>query len=183
MKYGYARVSTKGQKLASQLDSLRKAGCEKIFREKRSAIKQRPVLNALLSRLQRGDVLVVWKLDRLGRSVQHLVRVVQDLDDRGIGFHSISDSIDTRSPSGRLMFHILAAIAEFERSLIAERTHAGIEAARRRGKRIGRPPSLNASQIATARAMAESGAFTPEAIAASFDVGKTTLWRALSAAA
>ena len=140
MKIGYARVSTEDQNLALQIDALRQQGCERIFEEKMTgASRSRPVLHETLAALRPGDVLVVWKLDRLGRSLQHLIEITAGLELRGIDFHSISDGIDTRTPAGKLLFHIVGAIAEFERSQISERTKAGMAAARLRGKRLGRP--------------------------------------------
>jgi DNA invertase Pin-like site-specific DNA recombinase len=141
---GYARVSTQDQDLALQLDALRKHGVDRelIFTDKASgATHERPGLDACFSELRSGDVLLVWRLDRLGRSVRHLVTVIDDLRNRGIGFRSICDgAIDTTTPSGELIFLIFSALAQFERRLIQERTKAGLAAARARGRRGGRPP-------------------------------------------
>ena len=150
MLVGYARVSTQDQKPELQLDALRKAGCERIFSDKASgAQRDRPELSAALSYMRdgAGDVLVVWKLDRLARSLKQLIETVEDLGTRGIGFRSLTEAIDTTSAGGRLTFHIFGAMAEFERSIIRERTRAGLDAARARGRRVaGRqlcPPRMS----------------------------------------
>jgi len=147
-KIGYARVSTEDQNLALQLDALRHDGCHRIYQEKITGkIASRPVLTSALASLGEGDMLVVWKLDRLGRSLKHLIDIVQELEARKIGFRSIADGIDTETPSGRLLFHVIGAIAEFEARQISERTKAGLLAARRRGQRLGRPPVLTPEGI------------------------------------
>jgi DNA invertase Pin-like site-specific DNA recombinase len=147
-KIGYARVSTEDQNLDLQIHALRQDGCVDLFEEKITGTSQsRPVLNAALESLKAGDTLVVWKLDRLGRSLQHLIEILQSLEARDVGFRSISDSIDTNSAGGRLLFHILGALAEFESSLISERTKAGLQAARRKGKTLGRPKCMDGAQI------------------------------------
>ncbi len=157
MKIGYARVSTEDQQLDLQLDVLRKEGCAKVFEEKvTGTTNARPELQAALAALQEGDVLLVWRLDRLGRSLRHLIDIVQELETRRIGFQSLSDNIDTTSPGGRLLFHILGAIAEFECGLISERTKAGLQAARRQGKQLGRPRCMSAEQIEQARLLFEA---------------------------
>lgn len=152
---GYARVSTKDQDLALQVDALRAAGCElsDIYTDHgvSGKLAKRPGLDQALEHLEPGDTLVVWKLDRLGRSVQHLVAVVNTLGQAGIGFRSLTEGIDTTTNGGRLVFHIFAAIAEFERGLIAERTQAGLDAARAKGHYGGRPPALTREQQALAR--------------------------------
>jgi len=141
MNVGYARVSTRDQKPELQLDALREAGCERIFEEKASgAQRDRPELKAALDYMRGGDTLVVWKLDRLARSMKQFVDTVEGLDKRGIGFRSITESIDTVTPGGKLVFHVFGALAEFERSIIRERTEAGLRAARDRGRLGGRPP-------------------------------------------
>lgn len=180
MRIGYARVSTDDQNLRLQLDALRSAGCERIYRDDgiSAVARERPGLNRALRRLKEGDILVVWKLDRLGRSLPHLIEVITDLRDRGIGFESLRDHIDTTSAGGRFYFHILAALAEFERELIGERTKAGMAAAKRQGIRIGRPRKLNAAQIEHARALVNAGE-TVTAVASSLVVNPTTLLRAL----
>lgn len=139
MIIGYARVSTHDQNLDSQLDALQKADCEQIFQEKITGkIKDRPELISCLKALRKGDVLVVWKLDRLARSLKDLVEIITDLNQREIGFKSLTEAIDTNSATGRLVFHIFGALAEFEHSLIRERTIAGLDAARARGRKGGR---------------------------------------------
>ena len=140
MKVGYARVSTHDQHLALQLDALRKAGCRQVYEEVVSGARaDRPVLQQALAHLRKGDVLMIWKLDRLGRSLRHLIEVVSDLAQRGIGFKSLQEHLDTTTSSGKLVFHMFGALAEFERDLIRERTHAGLTAARARGRLGGRP--------------------------------------------
>ncbi len=144
MLIGYARVSTTDQNVSLQIDDLKKVGCEKIFRDKVSGAKaDRPGLQNALEFLREGDSLVVWRLDRLGRSLKHLLETVSLLEERGIGFRSLQESIDTTTSGGRLIFHIFGALAEFERNLIRERTMAGLKAARARGKFGGRPRKLD----------------------------------------
>lgn len=181
MKIGYARVSTEDQLLDLQIEALRKAGCVRIFEEKKSGtLKHRPALYAAMKALEEGDVLVVWKLDRLGRSLQELMRILGRLERRGIGFWSLSDQIDTTTPAGKLLFHITGAVAEFERALISERTKAGMLAARRRGRRPGRPPALNASQERVVQRLAIRDDVPMELIADRMKVSKTTVWRAVA---
>jgi len=140
MKIGYARVSTKDQSLDLQIDALKKEGCKQIFHEVVSGTKtERAELDRLLSQLREGDILVIWKLDRLGRSLKHLVELVHELNEKGIGLQSINDPIDTTTSQGRLVFNIFASLAEFERDIIRERTQAGLKAARARGRVGGRP--------------------------------------------
>ena len=148
MLIGYARISTVDQNLNLQRDALVASGCEKIYYDKgvSGAKAKRPGLDKALRSLQRGDVLVVWKLDRLGRSVKHLIEITTQLETKGIGFQSLSDAIDTSTAGGRLYFHLMGAFAEFERNLISERTKAGMAAAKARGVKIGRPKKLNAEQ-------------------------------------
>ncbi|MAD65660.1 recombinase family protein [Haliea sp.] len=144
MKIGYARISTKDQNFESQDQALKNEGCEKIYRDVVSgAKKERPGLNRLLSDLRRGDILVVYKLDRLGRSLSHLVQLIETLGEKGVYINSLSDKVDTSSASGRLIMNVVGAIAEFERELIRERTKAGLSAARARGKQGGRPAGLS----------------------------------------
>lgn len=139
-KIGYARVSTSDQKLDSQLDELEKAGCSKIFHEKASSVKKRPEFENCLNYLREGDTLVVWKLDRLGRTTKKLLELIDDLKDRGINLQIITLGVDTSTAAGRLFFTMMAGLAEMERELIRERTRAGLEAARARGKSGGRKP-------------------------------------------
>ena len=153
MRIGYARVSTDEQNLALQVDALRQARCDEIYEDHGVSGTQieREGLSGALAAIGAGDTLVVWKLDRLGRSLAFLIDLINDLGEKGTGFHSLQDGIDTTTSSGKLVFHILGALAEFERDLIRERTKAGMKAARARGKHIGRPHKLTAEQIAHAR--------------------------------
>src|SRR3990167_2719326 len=151
MKIGYARVSTREQNLDMQIMALEAAGCEKIYEEKVSGVKMdRPILNHLIKQLRPNDVLVIWKLDRLGRSLKNLIELVQQLIERDIGLCSLNDPIDTTNPQGRLIFNIFASLAEFERDVIRERTQAGLSAARARGRLGGRPKGLTKGAEATA---------------------------------
>ncbi|MBA3506476.1 MAG: recombinase family protein, partial [Betaproteobacteria bacterium] len=144
MDIGYARVSTGEQTLDLQLDALHAAGCGTVYRETASGTKaDRPVLEDVLSYLRKGDTLVVWRLDRLGRSLKHLIETVERLEAMGVGFQSVTEAIDTTTSGGKLVFHIFAALAEFERTLIRERTRAGLKAARARGRQGGRPMTLS----------------------------------------
>jgi DNA invertase Pin-like site-specific DNA recombinase len=181
MRIGYARVSTEEQNLRLQLDALRSAGCERIYRDDgvSAVVRERPGLNRVLKRLKPDDVLVVWKLDRLGRSLAHLIEVITGLRDAGVGFCSLSEAIDTTTPGGRLIFHVMGALAEFERELIVERTRAGMAAAKRAGIRLGRPSKLTPVQIEKARPQIEAGA-SLDALAARLNVHPTTLRRALN---
>lgn len=176
---GYARVSTQDQDPALQLDALRLAGCVQTHQDQVSgSVRARPGLDAALASLVAGDVLVVWKLDRLGRSLAHLIELVGDLAGRGVGFRSLSDAIDTTTAGGRLVFHIMGSLAEFERSLISERTRAGLAAAKRRGRMIGRRPALTPAKLAHARLLIAGGE-TPAEVARSMQVGRSTLYRAI----
>ncbi len=181
MNYGYARVSTDEQNLNLQLDALEAAGCEKIFRDEgiTGAALNRPGLDEALSNLKAGDILTVWKLDRLGRSLPHLIAVIDALQSKGAGFKSLSESIDTTTAGGKLIFHIFGALAEFERSLIAERTRAGLQAAKKRGKKLGRPMRLTQEQIKHAEKMINSGQQTASGMAELYGVDRTTLYRAM----
>ena len=149
MRIGYARVSTGDQNLDLQRDALKAADCDRIFSDEglSGTTTRRPGLDAALAALSSGDTLVVWKIDRLGRSLAHLVQLIADLGTRGITFRSLSDPIDTGSAGGRLVLHMMGALAEFERSLIVERTQAGMDAARRRGQKLGRKPALTPEQV------------------------------------
>jgi DNA invertase Pin-like site-specific DNA recombinase len=181
MRVGYARVSTNDQSVDLQLDALRRAGCEPIFQEEgvSGVAASRPALDRAIASLKPGDVLITWKLDRLGRSLANLIAIVSDLDARGIGFTSLSEAIDTRCASGRLLFHVMGALAEFERSLISERTRAGIAAARERGATIGRPAKLTASAIRLAQRAILSEIEDIRSLARRLGVSVTTLRRAL----
>ncbi len=179
MKIGYARVSTDDQNLDLQRQALDAAGCELVFTDQASgAASRRAGLDKALARCEAGDVLVVWRLDRLGRSLSHLIEVIHDLGQREVGFQSVSESIDTTTAGGRLVFHLMGAIAEFERSLITERTRAGIAAARKRGKHLGRPSALTREQVRHARALIDGGE-SPAAVASSLGVSRSTLYRAM----
>ncbi len=156
MKIGYARVSTKEQSLNLQKDALEKVGCETIFSEHISGAKSdRPQLQEMIKHLRKGDVVVVWKLDRLGRSLRDLVNLISKFQDAGVEFQSLQDNIDTTTPAGKLAFHMFAALAEFERDIISSRTKAGLEAARARGRKGGRPKGLSKKAQDKAR-LAES---------------------------
>jgi DNA invertase Pin-like site-specific DNA recombinase len=183
MLIGYARVSTVDQNLALQRDALTAAGCERVFTDEgvSGSVTARRGLEGALAALSPGDTLVVWKLDRLGRSLSHLVTLIAELGARRVNFCSLSDPIDTASSGGRLVMHIMGALAEFERGLIVERTQAGIQAAKKRGVHLGRRPSLAAAQIDHARALIERGE-SPRAVARTMHVGKSTLYRALKTA-
>src|SRR5690349_21158711 len=181
MDIGYARVSTGEQTLDLQLDALHKAGCGKIYQEMASGAKaDRPVLDEALRYLRAGDTLVVWRLDRLGRSLKHLIAVVAELAERGIGFKSLTEQIDTTTSGGKLVFHVFGALAEFERELIQERTHAGLAAARARGRVGGRPKKLaEPKQLALARALYDGGQTDIATICRTLGISRATLYRAL----
>jgi len=154
MLVGYARVSTHDQDPALQLDALKRAGCDRVFTETASgAQRDRPELKAALDYMRSGDTLVVWRLDRLARSMKQLIETVEELEARKVGFRSLTESIDTNTSGGKLVFHIFGALAEFERSIIQERTRAGLAAARARGRTRGRPPSLDKEDRAAAVAL------------------------------
>ena len=179
MKIGYARVSTNEQDTQLQIDALNAIGCDRIYQEKQSgAKKDRPELQQCLKSLREDDVLIVWKLDRLGRSLQHLIDVVSDLEDRKIGFQSLTENIDTTSPTGKLIFHIFGSLAEFERGLIRERVKAGLEAAKKRGKKFGRPDALDDKAKEMALAMFNGGALKID-IARHFNVTRQTVYSLL----
>ena len=176
---GYARISTAEQDLGLQTDALSAAGCERIFTDQASGAQDaRPGLDAALSFLRPGDTLVTWKLDRLGRSLPHLIATVKALDAQGIGFRSLTESIDTTTPGGRLIFHIFGALGQFERDLILERTRAGLKAAAARGRTGGRKPVLSTNLLESAKKLIGQGLSVREA-AARLKVGKTTLYQGL----
>lgn len=177
---GYARVSTSTQEPAMQLDVLNAAGCARVFSDRASGtLAERPELARALDHLRPGDTLVVWKLDRLGRSLRHLIDTVRQLENRGVGLRSLGESIDTTTPSGRLIFHVFGALAEFERDLIRERTQAGLEAARARGRRGGRPLVMTAEKVKLARRMYDSREHTIAAIATTLGVSRASIYRSL----
>jgi DNA invertase Pin-like site-specific DNA recombinase len=183
MLVGYARVSTQDQKPELQLDALKAAGCEKVFVEKASgAQRERPELIAALDYVRDGDTLVVWKLDRLARSMKQLIETVEGLEEKGIGFRSLTEAIDTTTAGGKLVFHVFGALAEFERSIIRERTRAGLDAARARGRKGGRPPKLKEADLKAARAMLADKSITVEEVAKHLRVSPATLYRHLPAA-
>lgn len=176
---GYARVSTTDQDPALQLDALRKAGCEKLFEDTASGVKtDRPGLAEVIRYSRDGDTLTVWKLDRLGRSMKHLIEIITELEAKGVGFRSITENIDTTTSGGRLVFHLFGALAQFERDLIRERTRAGLNAASERGRRGGRQAVVTAEKLAKARQYLASGLNVREA-AARLKIGKTALYQAI----
>lgn len=178
---GYVRVSTGDQNTDLQRADLEALGASRIFEDKASGTKtDRPELAAALDYLREGDTLVVWRLDRLGRSMKHLIEVVEGLEARGIGFRSVKESIDTTTPAGKLVFHIFSALAQFERELIVERTRAGLAAAKERGAKPGRKPSLSADQVAVVRAMHKAESHTVQQIAAVVGCSRATVYRALA---
>ena len=182
MKIGYARVSTEDQSLQLQLDALQQAGCEKVFKDHgvSGALSDRKGLDQALRAINTGDVLLVWKLDRLGRSLRFLIDLIEDLREKEIGFQSLSDGINTTTPGGELVFHIIGAIAQFERSLISERTRAGMESARKQGKHVGRPHLLSEEQVAVAHTRIIAGRSTISRMASSLGCSCDTLTRAFS---
>lgn len=177
---GYARVSTAEQNLGLQRDALESAGCETVFEDHASGAKtDRPGLTDALAHLRRGDVLIVWKLDRLGRSMAHLIDTIRQIEAKGIGFRSLTEGVDTTTPGGALVFHIFGALAQFERDLICERTNAGLKAAEARGRKGGRKPVVTPDKLSRAEAYVTAGLTVREA-AARVKVGKTALYKALS---
>ena len=180
MQIGYARVSTDDQKLELQRDALSDDGCDKIFEEKVSGAGARlPAREKLLAYARSGDCIVVYKLDRLGRSLSDLVEVVTRLSEHSIGLRSLRESIDTTTAAGRLTLHVFAALAEFEADVVRERTRAGLEAARRRGARLGRPASLSLEQLEMARTLMENPRLSARQVAAQLGVHRATLYRGL----
>jgi DNA invertase Pin-like site-specific DNA recombinase len=178
---GYARVSTYDQNLEMQKDALEKAGCVRIFEDKVSGVKEkRAGLEAVLDYLREGDTLVVWKLDRLGRSTQDLLKIVNEIRDKGIEFKSLQESIDTSTSGGKLIFHIFASLAEFERDVIRERTLAGITAARARGRVGGRPRKLSVSQIALIKKLHFNNDTSIQTILDMFKIKRRTLYKYLN---
>jgi DNA invertase Pin-like site-specific DNA recombinase len=177
MLIGYARVSTLEQDIALQVDALKKAGCDNIYDDTASgAATDRPGLTNALSYVRKGDTLVVWRLDRLGRSLRHLIDAIADLEKRGIGFRSLQESIDTTTSGGRLIFQIFGALAEFERNLIRERTQAGLKAARVRGRLGGRPKALDAKKTALAYQLYDEKRHTIKEICQMLGISKPSLY-------
>lgn len=181
MRYGYARVSTEDQTTAGQIEALEAAGCDQIFSDNgiSGSTTSRPELDELLQIIAEGDELVVWRLDRLGRSMQHVVTLVSELGERGVQFRSLTENLDTTTASGELIFHIFASLAHFERRLISERTKQGMKAAKCRGTHVGRPRSLSSDAVDQARKMIEAGE-TVSKVARTFKVSRATLHRALA---
>src|SRR3954454_17428640 len=178
MLIGYARISTQDQNLDLQRDALQKAGCEQIFTDRVSGTKaSRPGLSEALSHLRAGDTLVVWRLDRLGRSLRHLIDTVTGLQERGIGFKSLQESIDTTTSGGRLVFNIFGSLGEFEREIIRERTQAGLVAARARGRNGGRPKKLTVKQIQILKHLAADKKHTVKEICQTLGIGRTAFYR------
>jgi DNA invertase Pin-like site-specific DNA recombinase len=184
MKYGYARVSTDDQTPALQLAALKKAGCKTVFKDDglAGATTKRSALLRCLKKLAPGDTLIVWKLDRLGRSLRDLITMLDELKQRGVKFRSLTEHIDTDTPTGRAMWQMIGLLAELERSLISERTRAGVKAAQRRGVKFGRKRKLTPQQLDHARALIEKGEHDRQSIAELFKVSRTTLYRALAVA-
>jgi DNA invertase Pin-like site-specific DNA recombinase len=183
MLIGYTRVSTRDQKPHLQMDALRQAGCERIFEETASgARRDRPVLQAALDFMRAGDTLVVWKLDRLARSMRQLLETAERLEARGIGLRTLTQAIDTTTAGGRLVFTVFSAIAEFEREIIRERSCAGLDAARACGRKGGRPRALSEKDLKQAKALLADPQITVEDIARRLGVGASTLYRYLPAA-
>lgn len=180
MLIGYARVSTDEQSLQPQLEALKEVGCEKLFEEIASGAKTaRPKLDEAVKYARPGDVLVVWKLDRLGRSLKHLIETVQILEEKGVDFKSLTEGMDTKTSGGRLLFNIFGAIAEFERDLIKERTKAGLKAARARGRKGGRPKKMDIQTIEMARSLHKNANTTVAEICNTLKISKSTLYRCL----
>jgi DNA invertase Pin-like site-specific DNA recombinase len=181
MLVGYARVSTDDQELALQRDALAAAGCERIFTDTMSGAKaERPGLAEALDFVRSNDTLVVWRLDRLGRSLTNLIELMTTLAERGVGFRSLSEQIDTTTSGGKLVFHIFGALAEFERELIRERTRAGLAAARARGRQGGRPRKLSPRQVAIAQALYKEGTHSINDICQTLGVSRATFYRAIA---
>src|SRR3954469_700207 len=178
MLIGYARVSTNEQNLNLQRDALHKAGCEQIYTDQVSGTTaRRPGLEQVFSHLRSGDTLVVWRLDRLGRSLKHLIETVNDLQENGIGFKSLTESLDTTTSGGKLVFHIFGALAEFEREIIRERTNAGLSAARARGRNGGRPKKLTRKQIEMLQHLAADKKHSVKEICQTLGIGRTVFYR------
>src|SRR5580704_15258027 len=178
MRIGYARVSTDDQTLDLQRDALKQAKCRQIYEEHASGKNaNRPQLDGCIKSLREGDTLVVWRLDRLGRNLADLVRLIAELEQRKVNFESLTEKIETRSPAGRLVFHVFAALAEFERNLIRERTVAGLKAARARGRKGGRPKKLQGKDLKTIKALLKTDEVSVQEAAVRFGVSRSTLYR------
>lgn len=180
MLIGYARVSTNEQNLDLQLDAFKQVGCDKVFTDKLTSVApERPGLRQTFDHLRPGDTLVVWRLDRLGRTLKQLIEFINDLHNKGIGFKSLTEQIDTTTPGGKLIFHIFGALAEFERDIIRERTNAGLQAARARGRLGGRPRVLDPKKVALARSLYDSKEHSIKDICDTLRVSRTTLYKYL----
>jgi len=180
MLVGYARISTSDQDLSLQTDALTKAGCERIFNEVASGAKDsRDALGAAIDFMRQGDTLVVWRLDRLARSLKNLIDIVARLHDKGIGLKSLQENIDTTTSGGKLIFHIFGALAEFEREVIRERTNAGLAAARARGRKGGRPVKFDAKKAMLAQKLLKDSDLSINDVCATLGVSRATLWRHL----
>ena len=180
MLIGYARISTHEQNLGLQTDALKEAGCQRIFKDTISGVKRdRPGLHAALEYAREGDTLLVWRLDRLGRSLKDLIETVSGLEKQGVGFRSLQESIDTTTSGGRLIFHVFGALAEFERNLIRERTYAGLAAARARGRKGGRPKKLDTHQVELARKLYDEKHHSVKEICHILGISKPTLYKYL----
>jgi DNA invertase Pin-like site-specific DNA recombinase len=178
MLIGYARISTLDQTLALQQDALNAAGCEQLYTDTASGARtDRPGLAQALSHLRAGDTLVVWRLDRLGRSLAHLIETIKELEGRGVHFRSLQEQLDTGTSGGKLVFHVFGALAEFERDLIRERTHAGLAAARARGRVGGRPRKLTPKQVAQLRTLAADKGNSVTEICQTFGISRKTFYR------
>jgi DNA invertase Pin-like site-specific DNA recombinase len=180
VRIGYARVSTLEQEMALQLDALRDVGCDRIFEDHASGAKtDRPGLTEALAYVREGDVLIIWKLDRLARSLPHLIETMSQLEKNGAGLQSLTEAIDTTTPGGRLIFHVFGALGQFERDFIRERTRAGLAAAASRGRRGGRKPVVTADKLLRAKALVAKG-LTVREVASRLKIGKTALYEALN---
>lgn len=182
MRFGYARISTTSQNLDMQIDALEKNGCEEIYKEQASGIKSRPQLEKLLNYVRKGDIIVIWKLDRLGRSVVDLIKTINFLREKEVELISIQDHLNTTTPSGKLIFHMMAALAEFERDLIVERTKAGLESARARGRKGGRPKGMSERLKKLApviKATYDSGNLTNKEITDQFKISVGTIYNCI----
>lgn len=180
MLIGYARISTQEQTLDLQLDALRQAGCERLYTDTASGAKtEREGLKDALDHLRVGDTLIVWRLDRLGRTLKQLIELINDFNSQGIGFKSLQENIDTTTSGGKLVFHIFGALAEFERDIIRERTHAGLQAARSRGRVGGRPKALSPKKAALAKSLYDSREHSIKDICETLGISRATLYKYL----
>lgn len=178
MIVGYARVSSDEQRFDLQLDALKRAGCEKVYQERGGGTKKRAILEEALASLKAGDTLVVWKLDRLGRSLLDLLRILEDLDRRTVAFKSLSEDFDTQTPGGRMLFQIFGSVAEYERALISSRTNEGLASAKARGRVGGRPKKVTEPwKISWIKELYEEGVQSIDQICSAFQISRATLYR------